>query len=415
MKSWKWVVFGAFLASAAFVAVGLQRTVAAQKGEGAGSDAYEAVPNWPQPVHPDGSLTWGRIGAVYAESPNRIYLFQTGEVPPGWLNEKDPDAPNFPRRGSQSASRCEAGGPSKAAGDVEPACYKGKPIPGSRWEHIVMVVDGNGKLIESWEQHNNMFGHPHGININPYDPERHVWLTDDAKEQIFKFTHDGKKLVMTVGDYREGGREAHTKGLHKGNDEGHLGGPNGMAFLPNGDFWVSDGYVNSRVVKFSKDGKFLMQIGGKKGGKPGEFNTTHSVEVLPDGRIFVGDRGNYRIQIFDKDGKYLQEIHAVYPNALALSKDGRFLYVAQGGPNAASEIRRYTVDGVLVSSFGRPYGTNPGQLWGVHDFSRDSDGNMYFSQSWGGGAWKYRPKKGADPTFLFSAFAKTSLQSSKSH
>jgi sugar lactone lactonase YvrE len=116
--------------------------------------------------------------------------------------------------------------------------------------------------------------------------------------------------------------------------------------------------------------------------------------VAADGRIYVGDRGNKRIQIFDQNGKYLSESMAVYANQLAISKDQKYLYVAQGGPDAPSELRTYDLNGKLLSSWGRPLGAAPGQLWGVHDFSVDSDGNMYFAQSWGGRAWKYVAKKG---------------------
>ena len=129
---------------------------------------------------------------------------------------------------------------------------------------------------------------------------------------------------------------------------------------------------------------------------------------------YVGDRGNLRIQIFDKNANYLYEIASVYPDALAISKDQRFLYVVMGGGDAASEIRTYTLDGRLVSSWGRPLGGQPGQLWGIHDFSRDTDGNMYFAQTFGGRVWKYRPKQGVNPKLLFGAFQKNSFQSMKS-
>ena len=71
-----------------------------------------------------------------------------------------------------------------------------------RWDHIVNVVDRNGRLVESWEQHNKLFIRPHRVQINPYDPERHVWLVDDGAHSIYKFTNDGKKLVMTLGEFK---------------------------------------------------------------------------------------------------------------------------------------------------------------------------------------------------------------------
>ncbi len=99
----------------------------------------------------------------------------------------------------------------------------------------------------------------------------------------------------------------------------------------------------------------------------------------------------------------------MYPNALAISADQRYLYVGQGGPDGPSELRKYTIDGRLVSSWGRPYGGEPGQIWGIHDFSADSDGNLYFALAWGGRAWKYRPHAGADPRALFGTFKKNTF------
>jgi hypothetical protein len=147
---------------------------------------------------------------------------------------------------------------------------------------------------------------------------------------------------------------------------------------------------------------------GTKGSGPGQFDTPHSVEVDAAGNICVGDRGNFRIQMFNKDGKYIREAYGVHANALAVSKDQRYLYAAQGGPDAAPELRTYELPSLkLLRSWGRPYGAHVDQLWSVHDFSLDSDGNLYFAQAFGGGVWKYRLKKGAAP--IFSPFQKNSF------
>ena len=111
---------------------------------------------------------------------------------------------------------------------------------------------------------------PHRVLINPYDPEKHVWLVDDGAHSIYKFTNDGKKLVMTLGEFKV-----------PGNDEKHFDRPTEIAWLPDGTFFVSDGYVNTRVVKFDKDGKFLMTW-GQKGNEPNEtrpgyMNTVHAI------------------------------------------------------------------------------------------------------------------------------------------
>ena len=111
---------------------------------------------------------------------------------------------------------------------------------------------------------------PHRVLINPYDPEKHVWLIDDGAHSIYKFTNDGKKLVMTLGEFKV-----------PGNDEKHFARPTDVAWLPDGTFFVSDGYVNTRVVKFDKNGKFLLTW-GQKGNEPNEtrpgyMNTVHAI------------------------------------------------------------------------------------------------------------------------------------------
>jgi peptidylamidoglycolate lyase len=394
MKCVKSVLFATAAAGVALVLFAQADEVAAQ--ETATGDAYyEVDPNWPQPLA--SGLDWSRTGAVYAESPDRIYIFQTGTLPKSFRNTpaNNPYHPNYPSLPFPDAVVCGHPGfdcpvsktmvyaKRSGPGVANRVPGEWEPIPGSSWEHLLIVVDGKGKLIESWEQWNHLFTHPHGVQIDPNDPERHVWLVDSDSEQVFKFTHDGKKLVMTLGEFRK-----------RGDDKTHFNGVNGLAFLPNGDFLVSDGYRNTRVVKFSKDGKYLSQF-GERGIGPGQFNTIHSIAVAADGRIFVGDRGNKRIQVFDKNYKYLSEINAVYSNSLAISKDQKHLYAVQGGNDARSELRTYDLNTLgLISAWGRPLGGKPGQLWGIHDFSVDSDGNLYFAQTFGGRAWKYVAKKG---------------------
>jgi sugar lactone lactonase YvrE len=398
MNLLKWTVCGAVAASVAVVLSATPRTSAAPAGGAElGDQYYEVDPNWPQALSAD--LDWTRTPAVYAESPNRVYVFQTGQVPNSWraTPANDPKHPNWPHRTFPGLANCRTVGLTCTPGAspiIDPSTKQ--PLPGARWEHLLNVFDANGKLVESWDQSfNDQIVNPHGIQINPADPDRHVWVVDNEGERVLEYTHDGKKLVTAVGEFRV-----------KGADHTHLGGPSGLAFFPNGDFLVTDGYKNARVVKFSKDGKYLMEW-GKKGTGPGEFDTPHSVEIARDGRIFVGDRGNKRIQIFDVNGKYLNELMAVYPNDLALSKDERFLYVCQGGPDAPVEVRTYDITSSpkLVASWSRPLGGKPGTIWGIHGFSRDSDGNLYFGESWGGRVWKYKAKKGAP----IAAFKKNSF------
>jgi sugar lactone lactonase YvrE len=151
-----------------------------------------------------------------------------------------------------------------------------------------------------------MFVRPHGIHV---DREGNVWVTDgegpDGKDprrngkghQVFKFSPDGK-VLMTLG-----------KAGIVGDGPDVFNQPSAVLVAPNGDIFVGDGHggdSNARVLKFSKDGTFI-KAWGKKGVGPGEFEAPHALAMDSRGRLFVGDRGNNRIQIFDQDGRFIEE------------------------------------------------------------------------------------------------------------
>ena len=133
----------------------------------------------------------------------------------------------------------------------------------------LIVFDNKGKYLRSWGK--GMFGNPHGLRV---DRDGFVWITDNGDHQVMKFTKEGK-LLMTLGIKGKAGTDSKT-----------FNRPTDVAFAKNGDFYVSDGYGNSRVVKFSKDGKYLLDW-GKKGTKPGEFNTPHSVALDSKGTVYA--------------------------------------------------------------------------------------------------------------------------------
>ena len=168
----------------------------------------------------------------------------------------------------------------------------------------ILKFDTSGTLVKSFGA--GMFVRPHGIHV---DREGNVWVTDgegpDGKDpnrngkghQVFKFSPDGK-VLMTLG-----------KAGIAGDGPDTFNQPSAVLVAPNGDIFIADGHggnSNARVLKFSKDGKFI-KAWGKKGGGPGEFDTPHALAMDSRGRLFVGDRGNSRIQIFDQDGKFLEE------------------------------------------------------------------------------------------------------------
>jgi sugar lactone lactonase YvrE len=135
------------------------------------------------------------------------------------------------------------------------------------------------------------------------DKDGNVWVTDgqgrDGKgHQVFEFSPDGK-VLMTLG-----------KAGVAGDGPDTFNQPDDVAIAPNGDIFVSDGHSpamgNARVVKFTKDGKFIKQW-GKHGSAPGEFEVPHALAFDSRGRLFVGDRANNRIQIFDQDGNFIDQ------------------------------------------------------------------------------------------------------------
>jgi DNA-binding beta-propeller fold protein YncE len=154
----------------------------------------------------------------------------------------------------------------------------------------IVVFDSKGNYLRSWGR--DMFGNAHGMRC---DRDGNIWVTDNGNHQVMKFTRDGK-LLLTLG----------VKGK-AATDDKTFNRPTDIAFSPDGRFfYVSDGYGNSRVVKFTADGKYVKDW-GKRGTSPGEFNTPHSVATDSKGRVYVSDRENNRIQIFTADGEFLKQ------------------------------------------------------------------------------------------------------------
>jgi DNA-binding beta-propeller fold protein YncE len=153
----------------------------------------------------------------------------------------------------------------------------------------LIVFDAKGKYLRSWGK--GMFGNPHGLRIDKHD---HVWITDNGDHQVMEFNSEGQ-LLRSWGSKGKPGTDPQT-----------FNRPTDIAFAPTGEFYVSDGYGNSRVVKFSREGKYLLDW-GKHGTAPGEFNTPHSIAVDSRGTVYVSDRENNRIQIFDPNGKFLRQ------------------------------------------------------------------------------------------------------------
>ena len=368
--------------------------VAQDRGGQEETGPYELVPDWPKPLADaaDGvkhaGWTWGSVGAVYAETPDRIWIAQRGELPlPAGAKAWTPYALLQPSRGNATGN-----------GDGLNATCDAEEKRGweRRYHHVIMVMNSNGEMVQWWNDLDKIFEGkcgrgPHKIKMNPYDPEKHVWIIDDQLHMIYKFTYDGK-LVQSWG----------TKG-QRGRDGGRLfDRPTDIAWLPDGTFFISDGYGGTRVAKFDKDGKFLLDWGtppkDPKNPQPNEFNTVHSIQISNDRRLFVVDRGHRRFQVFDENGKFLDMFTTgrySMPYAHLITTD-QSLWIADGGTN---RIVKYDLNGKYQYGWGMA-GGRPGEFNGPHSITVDQDGNLYLAEVFNGRVQKFRPKQGADPAKL---------------
>ena len=323
---------------------------------------YVAVENWwkPAPDHDD-VWGWGQVSGVAADNPDRIIVGIWG----------DRDAQNQERVGSSN---------------------------------YLVVVDRDGNITENWSQWDSLFNKPHQIYISPYDPERHVWVVErglgirDVNMQILKFTNDGSELVMQLVDpdhprTRADARANPNPGPYT------YGDPAVLAFFPNGDFLLGDGYWNSRIVRYNAAGEFLMEF-GELGDGPGQFDLVHGVAIDRDHRIYVGDRSNNRIQVFTEEGEFIEEWPDVSDPVGVFIDEHDAVWVISARLN---RLLKFNTEGELqyyVGAFGGTRGGFAGGLSRPHQMDVDQEGNLYIA-SWDGG-WmdKFVPKPDADPDKL---------------
>ena len=374
-------------------------SIAAVPGQKGGQDAtgpYEVVADWPKPLSQlpgHEKWTYSAVQSIFAESPDRVFLFMRGEIP----NLERPREVPYPSVGpsisfpvSQTPFRNASVGPVTSPG--QPGPWLGKMGVDSRWEHCLLVVDSAGNITEQWTQYDSRWKRPHYVAINPYDAEKHVWLVDDQGHAVYEMTNDGKQIVKTLGTPNEPGA-----------DDKHFNRPTFLAWLPDGTLYVSDGYANTRVVKFDKDGKYLTAWGQKatppNDTRPGYFDAVHGVVTDPDTRrVYVTDRSDHRIQVFDENGMFLDQFSTGTPST------PQFLYRAADGhlwiaDNSTSKIVKYDQEGRYLYSWGSQ-GQWPGAMWNPHALSVDQQGNLYMAEVNNGRAQKFRPRAGANPDFL---------------
>jgi DNA-binding beta-propeller fold protein YncE len=221
----------------------------------------------------------------------------------------------------------------------------------------VLVFEPSGRFVRSFGK--GLFKSAHGLRI---DRDDNVWATDNADHLVFKFDDDGK-VLMTLGE----------RGV-AAEDERHFNKPADVAFGDDGTFFVADGYGNSRVVKFDKDGKFLLAW-GKKGKGEGEFVIPHAVRLDSKGRVYVGDRENDRVQVFDQNGKFIRQFGGFAPFGLFITPADELL-AADG---RAHQVHRLTLDGKILETWGKR-GPEAGNFFLPHGITVGADGAVYVTE-----------------------------------
>ena len=171
----------------------------------------------------------------------------------------------------------------------------------SRSEHPMMVFDREGGFISSWGE--GVFTKAHNVRVSP---DGFVFCSDLLDHTVRKFTPGGE-LLMTLGTTNV---PSDTEGTGKSSkikrSAGPFNGPTDVAFGPNGELFVTDGYANARVHRFSADGE-LIGSWGAPGGKPGEFSLPHGALIQGGKTLYVADRENNRVQVFDLKGKFVSQ------------------------------------------------------------------------------------------------------------
>lgn len=232
----------------------------------------------------------------------------------------------------------------------------------NRGPHKVIKFDRHGKMIGAWDE--VPVASAHGLRV---DPEGNVWLVDVGAHAVLKFSPAGRLLMVIVN---AGGAPGDNDARYAFNR------PASLAFTPGGGFYVADGYANSRVVKFSKDGEYLLHW-GRKGTGDGEFDLVHDVCLDSKGRVYVADRTNARVQIFDPDGRYLGKwTNLGSPWGLYYVARQNAIYMADGVNN---RVLKLDLDGRVQGVLGG-FGKKPGAFDFAHYLAVDSQGAIYVTE-----------------------------------
>ena len=232
----------------------------------------------------------------------------------------------------------------------------------NRGPHPVIQFDKDGTFLRAWTE--VPITASHGIKVAP---NGNIWLVDVKGHQIMEFTPEGR-IRMVLGNV---GKQPGTNETPYAFNE-----PTAVSFFPNGDFLITDGYKNSRVAKYNRDGIFQFQW-GRKGTGDGEFDLVHDSVIDKNGLIYIADRVNERVQVFDATGKFMTKwtnIGAAWGLAYAAREDA--IYMCDGVNN---RIVKLNLKGEVLGTLSE-FGKAPGKLDFPHHMAVDSTGALYVAE-----------------------------------
>ena len=238
----------------------------------------------------------------------------------------------------------------------------------TRGDKTFFEFNPDGSFIRSFGD--KLFTRSHGLRI---DRDGNLWATDVGGHVVVKMTRDGQPL-LTIGTKGEAGEWNEATGSHK------LNQPNDVVIAGNGDVFVAQGHTpgaegDARVLKFDKNGKFIKSWGGKGSG-PGQFQVAHGIAIDAKGLVWVADRENQRIQLFDQDGKFVREVkYKGLPCSLDIGR--QYMYMVNG---FAGQVLRLDLNGKVLAAMGKP-GKGPGEFGEAHMIAVSQKGEIYVADS----------------------------------
>jgi DNA-binding beta-propeller fold protein YncE len=251
---------------------------------------------------------------------------------------------------------------------------KGHIFVYSRGGHTQLLeFDANGKFMRTIGDDLYGFVFAHSVRV---DKDDNIWCVDEGSNMVIKFSPEGR-VLMVLGRKPEAVEHATPGEPQPPRPEWMFDRPTDVTWDAAGDLFVSDGYGNSRVVKYDKDGNWV-KAWGKRGTAPGEFHTPHTIVADAAGNVYVGDRENRRIQVFDVSGNFLKQWTNVgAPWALCMTPGPH--QILYSSDSAVGRIYKLDLSGNILGAFGKP-GKQLGQFGWVHEIACPSENLLYVSE-----------------------------------